>query len=234
MAPVRAVRARRRHRERLLEDSRPDFEARIRRELARELHDRVAQRLTVMLVGLEFFRREQFGRHGVLDTIAELERSTVAVINELRDLLFELRDEPGGEEDVAETLRGLLNDIGQRSGSETELRVAKEWPQRLPAADAAQVTRIVQEAARNAWMHGLAARLTVWLECIDEERLIVTIADDGLGIPEAGGVPNGGLGILGMNERALLLGGELTIQPSPAGGTIVRLVFPARIRRKSS
>src|SRR6266568_4981048 len=80
----------------------------IRRMLARELHDRVAETLTTMLIELENFKVEQTGRQGALRQLDELQESTRDVLGNLRRVLFDLRGETGIEEGFADAVRALL------------------------------------------------------------------------------------------------------------------------------
>src|SRR2546427_2572351 len=91
----------------------------IRRALARELHDRVAQTLTTMLIELENFKVEQTGRQSVLRQLGELQVSTRDVLDNLRHVLYDLRGESGVEEGFVEAIRALLARFEER----TQLRV---------------------------------------------------------------------------------------------------------------
>ena len=82
----------------------------VRSVLARELHDSVAQTLSTMLLELEEFRAEQYGRIGVLRQLDLLERSTRQALSELRELVVELRAQPIGDADLVK-----LGDGGFRS-----------------------------------------------------------------------------------------------------------------------
>ncbi|MBS1885359.1 MAG: ATP-binding protein, partial [Actinobacteria bacterium] len=86
------------------------------------------------------------------------------------------------------------------------------------------VYRVAQEALSNAARHSGAARVTVALRR-GPEGVELTVADDGRGFAFA--ESERGLGIGGMRERALLVGGELTIESRPEAGTTVRLTVPA-------
>ena len=81
----------------------------IRRALARELHDRVAQTLTTMLIELENFKVEQTGRQSALRQLDELQVSTRDVLANLRHVLFELRGESGMEDGLVEAVRTALD-----------------------------------------------------------------------------------------------------------------------------
>ena len=82
------------------------------------------------------------------------------------------------------------------------------------------IYRVVQESLTNALRHANPTTVTVAVETSDE-RVTVSVMDDGTGMP--GEAPRGTAGIAGMRERALLVGGRLTIESGPGEGTEVRL-----------
>ena len=104
------------------------------------------------------------------------------------------------------------------------LAVDGDWPSSIRSVAAKQLLRIIREAVNNARLHGGAG--SVWVSLLAEDDLArVTILDDGRGLdPYYAEGP--GLGILGMRERALLLGGSVTVERAPGKGTMVRLDFP--------
>src|SRR2546430_9387851 len=87
----------------------------IRRALARELHDQVAQTLTTMLIELENFKVEQTGRQGALHQLDELQESTRDVLSNLRRVLYDLRGETGVEEGFSDAVRLLLARFEERT-----------------------------------------------------------------------------------------------------------------------
>lgn len=200
-------------------------------QLARELHDSVAQTLSTMLLDLENFRVEQYGRAGVLKQVDLLERSTRKALGDLRALLVGLRAQHAGEEDLVKLIRrGMLDRKVRSRPVEFGLQVAPDWPETVPAAAAMELYHIIAEAIDNAIRHSGAKKIDVELLFSGGGQLaIITITDDGAGIREPkdpGGRP--GLGILGMRERAALLDGEVHLTGVHAGrGTIVHLSVPA-------
>jgi two-component system, NarL family, sensor histidine kinase UhpB len=196
--------------------------------LARELHDSVAQTLSTMLIELENFREEQYGRAGVLRQVDLLEQSTRKALLDLRRLLVDLRAEEFGEEDLVRLIkRALLDRRGRSRSVAFGLRVAPEWPERIPASAALEIFRLVTEAVDNAIRHSAAKTIDVALS-LDDQAAVVSITDDGRGLPVDGEFNQpAGLGIRGMRERALLLGGEVRLEGGPRGrGTCVRLTLP--------
>jgi len=199
--------------------------------LARELHDSVVQTLASMLIELENFRVEQHGRAGALTQIDHLEQSTRKALAELRALLGELRVRGQEEDDLVQLIRrGMLERKGRRGSVEFGLQVARDWPERMSARAAMELHRIVSEAIDNAIRHGSARKVDVTLSvAAGGDLAVLTISDDGSGIStqrSAGRRP--AFGILGMRERAGLLGGQVSLETGPTGkGTTVQVTVPA-------
>ena len=196
--------------------------------LARELHDSVAQTLSTMLIELENFRADQYGRAGVLRQVDLLERSTRKALSDLRQLLVELRAQQFGEEDVVKLIkRAMLERKTRVRKVAFGLTVAPEWPERIPATAATELYRVITEALDNGIRHSGAKRIDVTLSLRDEGA-VISITDDGRGLPRLAEFDRSpGLGILGMTERASLLGGEVILERGPqARGTTVRLTVP--------
>jgi two-component system sensor histidine kinase UhpB len=202
----------------------------MRTVLARELHDSVAQTLSTMLLDLETFRSEQQGRAGVLEQVDQLEVSTRRALADLRELLVELRAQRLGEEDLVKLVKhGMLERQGRGRQVEYELVVAPDWPERIPEHAAKELNRIVQEAIENSVRHSRARKIVVALNFNTGDGLaVLTISDDGGGLPiEDVFSLRPGLGILGMRERAALLGGEVGLETDMTGrGTTVRVTVP--------
>jgi len=91
----------------------------------------------------------------------------------------------------------------------------------LPDEVAIGLYRICQEALSNAWRHAEATRAAVTLTC-DEDGVVLTIADDGCGFDPSSARGRGRcFGLLGMSERAEVLGGHLVVESAPGEGTRV-------------
>ncbi len=202
----------------------------VRKVLARELHDSVGQTLSTMLIELENFRTEQYGRAGVLRQVDLLEKSTRKALADLRRLLVELRAQQLEEEDLVKLVRhDMLERQGRGRSPEFGLTVASDWPERVRATAAQELHRMIAEAIENGTRHGCAKRIEVSLGVSQDRRLaVLTINDDGRGLLKPEDIePHPGLGILGMRERAVLLGGGIELEPGPEGrGTTVRVTVP--------
>ena len=195
----------------------------IRRALARELHDRVAQTLTTMLIELENFKVEQTGRQSALRQLDELQVSTRDVLSNLRHVLFELRGESGIEEGFVDALRGLLARFQDRTHMKVQLSISPSWPSHLRRHASLNLYRIVDEALNNVRQHSGAKLVEVVLRLARDNHVALEVRDDGKGADQREGVP--GLGVLGMRERAVILGGVLEVERTSAG-TTVRAIFP--------
>ena len=136
---------------------------------------------------------------------------------------------------------GILDDLGlvaaiEWAGEDFQARTGTtcglDLPQEALAVDPAQATaifRIFQETLTNVARHADASKVDVRLAREDGD-LTLEVHDDGKGIPEDKLKIRESLGILGMRERAMLLGGELTISSPPGTGTTVRVRIPEALR----
>jgi two-component system sensor histidine kinase UhpB len=200
-------------------------ESEVKRALARELHDSVAQILTLMVVDMENFKLDQAGQQQVVSRVDSLQESTREVLHNLRQVLYDLREEPSTESSFVQQVRTLLGRFERSTGIRSKLQVSSGWPSRLSAATAHNLYRIVEEALNNVRMHSGAAEVDVELAAT-ADGVVLTVQDDGRGLPATDGERRQGMGVMGMRERVLLLGGELDITSNGSGGTTVKAVVP--------
>jgi two-component system, NarL family, sensor histidine kinase UhpB len=208
-------------------------ESEVKRELARELHDSVAQILTLMVVDMENFKLDQAGRHQVVEKVDSLQESTRAVLHNLRQVLYDLREEPSTERDFVHQVRALLLRFEGATGIRSMLKVSSEWPSPLSAATAHNLYRIVEEALNNVRMHSGAGRVDVMLAA-NGDGVELTVQDNGRGLSPGDGGRRQGMGTMGMRERAVLLGGELDVTSRGSGGTTVKAVIPTAAKETTS
>jgi signal transduction histidine kinase len=201
-------------------------EREIKQYVARELHDRVAQTLTGMLIELETFKVEQFGRESVQREANELQDSTRQVLQSIREMLYDLRGESSSEESFVSVLQGLLGRFEERTRIAVELIVSPSWPNKVRSAAALNLYRIVEEALTNIRLHSGARSVRVALEWLSGTELAVVVRDDGAGLDSSETLRIGGMGVMGMRERAVLLGGRLMVESRPGEGTTVRAIVP--------
>ena len=193
-----------------------------RRRIARELHDVVLQDLTYALQSLRVIRRMPADANRDGETERQIEALERAV-GGLRDAIYELRLESAREQPLARTLQAIV-DLNRQMAPERALVlvVEDEFPASITGPASLEVARIVQEALANVRRHSGARRATVTLGTADD-AVLVEVSDDGRGLVP--GEP-AGMGITGMRERALALGGELEVEGARDTGTRVLLRVP--------
>jgi len=197
----------------------------VRRLLARELHDRVAQTLTGMLVDVENFKTEQVGWEDVVKQMDIVQDSTRKVLMAIRQLLHDLRGEDERGASFSDSVRSLIARFQDKTQVPVEFEVKPDWPETLAAPAFLNMYRIIEEALSNVRMHSRARSVRIVLEPRPENELAIVVRDDGRGLDTDQSLPMG-LGTLGMKERALLLGGQVQIDSEPGRGTTVQAVFP--------
>lgn len=201
-------------------------EARIRNDIARELHDVVAHSLSVIIVQAEGGRalaaKHPEAAAETLTTIAETGREA---LTEMRRIVGVLRVEPG-QQGVDYTPSPGLADIAamlDRAGERVRL-VVRGRPPAVPATLGLTVYRVVQEAVTNFLKHaGPDAQCVVTLSYLPDQ-IRLEVVDDGLG--SAATSDGAGHGLRGMQERVHSMGGRLRAHPGRAGGYEVQALLP--------
>ncbi|MFJ2769347.1 sensor histidine kinase [Streptomyces sp. NPDC087300] len=203
-----------------------------RRRIARELHDIVAHHITTMYL-MSGGARSTLDRdpETARDALMTLEESGRTALREMRQLLGVLRSSDTLEETPSEPQPGVdgierLVADATAAGLPAELHVTGE-PRPLPMTVGLTLYRITQEALTNARKHAGPARATVRL-AYQEDRVTVTVTDDGAGDSRVPGVlaKGGGYGLLGMRERVALHDGTLRAGSRAEGGFEVSASVP--------
>lgn len=208
--------------------------------IAREVHDIVAHDVSVMVAQAAAARRVTGPvPTAAVDALASIESVGRDALDGLRRLMHLLRSEAGQPERTPqpsiERLPALLAQV-ERAGLPVELIIRGE-PRLLPATVELNVFRIVQEALTNCLKHAGPTSATVVLD-YRPETLAVEVRDHGHGHSHGGGHGDGegeasspGYGLIGMQQRASLLGGELDAAPNLEGGfcVVARLPLTGRV-----
>ncbi|MHB1544055.1 MAG: PAS domain-containing sensor histidine kinase [Gammaproteobacteria bacterium] len=197
-----------------------------RRHLARELHDEVGQTLTAAKLGLhamadlfQLSRREKL--YGEL--VASLDR----VLTQIRTLSLNLHPSLLDDLGLVAAIRGLGTRMATLSGLRLSLNLPESDPRFPPLVEITSY-RVIQEALNNIARHAGALRIEITLS-IDKDCLKLRIQDDGRGFDleamrrrvQAGS----SLGLLGMEERVQLAGGQFSLQSEPGQGTSIEIQF---------
>jgi two-component system sensor histidine kinase UhpB len=190
-----------------------------RRRIARELHDVVLQDLTYALQSMQVLRRMPEGVDRAGETQHQLEALKRAV-GGLRDAIYDLRLEGIRERPLVSAVGSIVElnrQIGE--GCQFELVVDEGFPAVRAGPAGVEVVRVVQEALANVRRHSEARHAVITLGMVNGE-VLVEVEDDGRGFgPET----SYGMGLTGMRERVLALGGELEVEGREGVGTRVLL-----------
>ena len=202
-----------------------------RRVIARELHDEVGQALTATRINLEDLK-QQVGDSPLASRLAASEAVVAELLSKVRQMSLDLHPSVLDDLGLAPALRWCVRT--RTVGS--ELKVAMDLPDDMPRLDdMAEIAlfRVFQEMLSNVLKHAGAAHLRVRLEYTGG-RLVMSAQDDGKGFDTEAArqraLSGKSLGLLGMQERARLAGGELILESAPGQGALVRVSLPAQAR----
>jgi signal transduction histidine kinase len=202
-------------------------EADERARIARDLHDVVAHSVSVMVLHTSAARRTlNRDPQRADEAFAQVEATGRQSLTELRQLLGLLRRDDQGTELRPQPSLTYLDDLAHgfaEVGLPTTVRVVGEVPPLSPVVDLCAY-RIVQEALTNTLKHAEATEAVVCIE-YGQDELRVEVLDDGRG-PDARAEHAVGHGLVGMRERAELVGGRVCTGRRPEGGFAVRAVLP--------
>ena len=196
-----------------------------REQLARELHDTIAHRVSAIAIQAEAgFTLMSSDPEASASTLKAIKEEASRTLTEMRSIVGMLRqgeDEPSPQKRIGDLQRLAANGVQQPP---IEIEVLGEFDDVAPSIQTA-VFRIAQEASTNARRHARrATRISIRVE-EDDRDVTVTVADDG----DASYVDpksSSGYGLVGMNERASLHGGSLDAGPNRGRGWTVKAVLP--------
>lgn len=199
----------------------PELES-VHRQLARDLHDGVAQTLTTMLIQMENFKSDQHGRTGVIQRLTVFQDTTREALTELRVMLFALRGESALDSIFISRLKSTYGaQFRRRSGTNVRFRVSRSWPAVIPARVAGHVLAIVDEALAYR-SPGRSQRAEVHLSVAGEQALLV-VRTRGGAESERGAVV---VRLRAVRQRVIMLGGTVNIR-SKVGELTLTVAFPA-------
>jgi PAS domain S-box-containing protein len=198
-----------------------------RLRIARELHDELGQALTAIKMDLDWVRRKHGAQGGAwVEAVGGVMQFVDSTIGLVRKIATELR--PGILDALGLTaaLEWQAEEFQRRTGTQCSVQ-APAGKIGLSPEQKIAVFRIYQEALTNVARHAAATEVLVSLE-VDNNQVVLRVEDDGQGFPFESLQKTRSLGVVGMRERALLLGGELQIQSFPGAGTQVTLRLPLK------
>ncbi len=209
-----------------------------RRRLAREIHDGPAQVLANAIIGLEFVGRslsvDNDGRRSSAEEIDRVKAAMREGLTEIRRFIFDLRPTMLSQRGLAATTEHYIQTYRHLFPGDIDISVDDNLP-RLSPDQEMTAFRVIQESLQNVHRHSRATRTSVTILASDV-GLEVGIRDNGVGFRPATAetTATSGFGLVGMRERAEVIGAELTVQSEPGSGTDVRLTIPLNTRALGS
>ena len=207
-----------------------------RQRIARELHDETSQVLTSLLISLAVLE-ESIDSPEARERIADTRALAHSTLRAIRTLSIDLRPSALDDLGLLPALRWYVKEYQKKCAIEVDFRASGLLKERLPSEMETALYRIVQECLTNTARHANAKKVSVALK-ESGDAVNATIIDDGDGFDYDALLKNPGqergLGLAGMQERAVLLGGTLNISTKPGKGTTVKVSIPLAYARQSS
>jgi signal transduction histidine kinase len=198
-----------------------------RNRIARELHDNLEQELAGITMQLDLavdcFQQAPNVAREALETARNMSRHSMV---DARRSVWDLRCDLLEQGDLVSALRQTVQPPVTRGGVKVDVSVTGD-PVRLPAPVEMNLLRIGQEAVANAIKHGRPRVVNARLQ-FDENKVRLSISDDGRGFHPQEGAPSGHFGLLDMQERARSMGSVLHVHSEPERGTTVMVEIPRK------
>ena len=194
-----------------------------RQYIARELHDEAGQALASLMFGLRHLELDSGDQAAVVEHIHELRAIADGVMENLHRLAVNLRPATLDHLGLVPALRQHAETVSMQHGLAVQFETVGPI-ERLPGEMETAIYRIVQESLTNIVRHAQATRADILLERRGN-HLVVVVEDNGVGFDLTTPKTNQ-LGVLGMRERADMLGGSMTVESAPGKGSTIILEVP--------
>ena len=200
-----------------------------RRRIARDMHDELGEQLTALALRIAHLKDSCVDRADLAAQVDALEGIARRLDRNVEQLVWKLRPTALDDLGLRAALTNYVRDWSDRVQIPAELHTTGLMDERLPQDVETTLYRIAQEAMNNIAKYSRAQRVEVILERRTDCVLLI-VEDDGVGFDAAARTSGGGFGLVGMQERAALIGATLEIESSPGKGTtvLVRIDAPAR------
>jgi len=197
-----------------------------RKYIARELHDETSQALTSLKMRLHSVEQAAHGEFAIVQQVAELKTLADGILESLHRLAMNLRPASLDHLGLVEALTSLVQNTGKRSGIVARFKsLGFAQRNRLTEDMESSIYRIVQESLTNILRHARATYADVILEWQDD-KIVIIVEDDGVGIDLTAARTQGHLGLVGMQERTEMFGGKLLIDSIRNAGTTLVVEIP--------
>ncbi|MAT97433.1 MAG: histidine kinase [Anaerolineaceae bacterium] len=200
-----------------------------RKHLARELHDQMIQDLLSLNYELEDMVSKVLEGPSIATDLEDIRSDIRLLVEDLRRICRNLRPPTIDSLGLGAALNSYLHDWSSRTGIEMKLDIDENFG-RLPESIELSIFRIIQEGVNNIRKHADASRAEIRLKHTSPRMLLVSIADNGIGLQNSFSLgelgESGHFGLLGISERVALMGGRLHFQNLPEGGLMIQVEIP--------
>jgi len=194
-----------------------------RSRIAREIHDEFGQQLTGMKMSLVALEEMTAGRQDMGQLVYELQAQVDEGIGAVRHIANELRPAILDKLGLVAAIEWLLSDFEKKTGSRGYLYVTHKGHLKISDKNlSVNIFRICQEAVTNVIKHAMATILQIFVR-VKDSQLYINISDNGRGMPARDQHMPLSMGLLNMQERAALIGAELSIESATGKGTIIEI-----------
>jgi signal transduction histidine kinase len=197
-----------------------------RQRISRELHDELGQSMTSLLIGLKLLEKAGLDDEGYL-VIGNLSGTVSGMLSSIHDMALELRPTALDDLGLAPALAQYARESQGRLGFKIDFEVIGMNGRRLPREIESTLYRIIQESLTNVARHSMASKASIILKQ-NENSIIAIVEDNGVGFDTKQVLEKSHrLGLYGMQERAALVGGKLTVESTPGIGTTIYVEVPS-------
>jgi two-component system CheB/CheR fusion protein len=202
-----------------------------RKRIARDLHDQLGQQITALRLKLEGMKTKYRAEPAMLKLIDETQRHAKKIDDDLSFLVWELRPTALDNLGLRNAMASYVAEWSKNCGIPAEFHTGRLTRKRLTPDIEVNLYRIAQEALNNVLKHAKAKKVDVMLE-FGKNDVVLIIEDNGVGFDPKNlaktKTDGKGLGLLGMRERTILLGGTLAVESSRGKGTAIIARVPIR------
>lgn len=198
-----------------------------RRRIARDIHDQVGQQMTALRLNLAALEQGYSGDNKIREKLEQTKTIAERLDADVDFLAWELRPAALDDIGLAEAMRSFVGQWSKHSGVEAQFHTSGLDKERLSPEIESNLYRIMQEALNNTMKYARARHVDVLLERRNNQVVLI-VEDDGVGFDpnEASTDGDQGMGLIGMRERAALVGGTLQIESKLKAGTTIFAHIP--------
>lgn len=200
-----------------------------RARLARELHDQTAQSLVAISHRVQLLKRYLPDEPEAERLLGELREMTTQAVDDLRRIIRAMRPVYLEDLGLVPALQMLVKDLDESMPGLSMAFQQEGTTRRLPSEQEMALYRVAQEALNNVWQHSQANGAELAIRYLDD-GLVLSVQDNGIGFEAPQRVTDlpaaGHFGIMGMYERAALIGAEMRVRSEPGRGTTVTIRLP--------